>query len=451
MLIFLVIMHLILIFIGVLMIYEYKKIYKLGYEYCIRSSKVFGILIYVFYFALTATEIGVYINDPLDESGNFPFVCIIYVVLHLFLLFLLYIYYFHYDAIKGDKIYFHRMFFSRSINIQNINYFNAGAIFLIVDKKSNSIYRIYTLESKKNKFIFLIEKKKAELMDAPPDDSEVLISLKKEYQNNYKSIKRKIVITYLFHLILVILLLCGLSLFAKDLFYVWKIAVPYAVVKLIILFIIIIDSKSDLKLNDLEVGIVNKYFGKYIKEPHHTIYTMLATDFGFVFLFFMFVGFLACLLKENPVSYENLITVTMKFKEYDEHGYNDYFTLKFSDVEVEYYLIDYTQEYHDFSFIDEINEGDSVTLLVGKSNWSRVHYVKDEDKHYTTYFNYIYGIKVGEKDYFTYNDYIKIYDDYFRDDEIMYYSLGVSMSMVLSEIILYFVYKSKVKSETVDI
>ncbi|MCH5180640.1 MAG: hypothetical protein J1F32_05470 [Erysipelotrichales bacterium] len=427
-----------------------NKIDKYDYEIYIKPSKIKNILIYIFYLLFTAFEFYIYFSDTNNKGKTFPALCFISIIVHLYQLMRYYAINFHYAAIKEDKMYIHRYFGTKKMRIGDVHYiimpFHIAFFYDSNKKFENNILYFFNSESKD--FLAFLDKKRKEKICNVRDD-EILTSLGQEYRINYENYKYKYIRNYIIYCVIVALVLCGMSAISKSFAFVFLFAIPYLILKFVILYYWIRNMDSELKYDDLKLGAQTKYRNKNVKGSSNEAFLSMSRHFLYAFFAFISIAFFASVFIEEPTGYEELTIVTGELKEYEVNDYGKYcLTLELEDNDFNYCLPSQSKNYCDFTFLDKINEGDSLTLLVEK-DW-RYNNKRNEDGILVR-FSYICEIQFEGKKYFSYDDYINSFDNCFRADEITYYATGVSIVAASAVVITYFICKRKEKYESIEI
>lgn len=151
-------------------------------------------------------------------------------------------------------------------------------------------------------------------------------------------------------------------------------------------------------------------------------------------------------ITSTPVSRNELTPISGEFEYYRHQSsgglytHKSYIAIGIKGHKTEYHLSSIEKDEFDYSFLEEVNVGDIITLYIDKSD-DRELSVKGVDKEK---WNYFYTLKAGNKEYFSYDDYLKGYNDNKNlGIGVMYFGLTIMVSAPIVILISYFVCKKK--------
>ncbi|MCH5172367.1 MAG: hypothetical protein J1F31_06040 [Erysipelotrichales bacterium] len=463
--IFLLISSIVLVLLYTLIIIaKHKKPNKHFYEISTKPSILYNILLNFLYgcnmLLLIIFVIASFSKVMPTEEFSFT---IGFVVSCVIILVLLCCNYFVYAGIKENKVYVHTVFKTKIIPIGDIKHIKEVLHFSIkfYDINHKTLFVLGSDFFKSGDVVLFIKNKKQEETDyvcniienkvyseynfLDSNDEKRLISLGQEYRNNFEKFRKQYIIINLIVALLVVLIFCGLSIVAKSVVYGLCFALPFIIIDFILVRRKLKQMAAELNKDDKFLGLKYRFRFKNIKGEHKNIihkitnYCVLGIIVTGVFASF------TAMFRNTPYDYEDLTTITYEMKSFEKKENRNRFSITFNN-NIEYDLPAFNVKNFDYSFIDEVEEGDLVTLLIKESNY-KVHIGKDDIYTYT----YFYGVNANGKDYFTYDDYIKGFNDFYVGDDMLYYELGVSIALGLIILVSYIVFKSKEKNETVGI
>ena len=146
--------------------------------------------------------------------------------------------------------------------------------------------------------------------------------------------------------------------------------------------------------------------------------------------------------------YYALMPITGKLEYYrEQNGKNKYIAIGLYDVPTEYRLSSIYLDEFDYSFFDEVEAGDTITIFIDNSKDHEITLGVPRKLY-----NYFYYLAADGKEYFTYEDYIKSHE---RNDNVAWIIVGVGITIfvvaTVALIIGYLVCKKRKKEEDIEI
>ena len=140
----------------------------------------------------------------------------------------------------------------------------------------------------------------------------------------------------------------------------------------------------------------------------------------------LFLITLISVLTTSPVSSKELTPITGEFQYYREGGAKHrYIAIGLKGSDTEYHISSVSRRELDKSFFKDVKVGDRITIYIDKSA-DRELSDKGVDKKK---WNYIYGLKIGQKVYFSYDDYLKAFN---RNMNLAKGAMGFGIILIVS-------------------
>ena len=333
-------------------------------------------------------------------------------------LFSLYGLLFTYEAIKGDEVYVRRVFGTKTIKVSDIRSIkkNGTTIIEFYGKEHKRLFFVDSFTPGIGKLIELINEKQAEgmngdsLNDTFSEERAILEKLGREYRASYKERRKKLIKTFLpVSMAVVVAIVLLLILLYCDTIMVVLIGLLTAFASLFCLFSILSVMKKELNQDDLSLGNQYKFTNRRVKGANRNRFIKISVTC----VLFMIMGLLLLLpligIFGEKQSYDEFVPITGKIKYvYEQRGRNRYVAIGFSDVPTEYRLTAIYLREFDYSFFDDVEIGDTITIYVsdyddrgGDKKWNEFYYLASEEKEYFTYDNYVKSVEHNEKVAFT--------------------------------------------------
>ncbi len=396
----------------------------------------------------------------------------LFVFLALISLFFLYDLLFDYVAIQGDTIISHRFFKIKKIKITDVKSVRNSSMsgLSLKDKNDKTLLRMTPNTPNLNKFFELMNERNGgrifninEILRIPgeppvrnanPLDPETMtfIRLGRDYRRDFKKHLRNFTILYFSIIGGICLLPCvAMALLGESLIIVGLLAVPLLIILVFAYIKIRKNMIKELDREDVWLGEKFKYYNKHVKGAHRNQFKGIKLNCLIWLVTGCAVGGITfpIVATTKEVPYSELHTVTGYFLYYrEEIGDNSYFAVGLSNLETEYRLSPIDEDEFDYSFIEEVDVGDEIILLIDDSD-DRDFSMSDVEK---TQWNYLYGLSANGKDYFSYEDYLKAFHDNVQEGfTIAYVFLGIAMLSATILIVSYVIYKKKEKEENIRI
>lgn len=168
-------------------------------------------------------------------------------------------------------------------------------------------------------------------------------------------------------------------------------------------------SKEMRENSDVDIG--RKY---YASSPivNGTNMTAQKNKIFILIIFPVILAFVSVIFLRRTVTYvpyeQSELTQVTGHLEYFSGGKGSILNFGLKETKTEYRLSQTDGKYFDYSFKNEIHEGDLITILINPNVEDKEFSRKGVEK---TLYNYAYMIKSSEKTYFDYGDYIKAFND----------------------------------------
>ena len=151
---------------------------------------------------------------------------------------------------------------------------------------------------------------------------------------------------------------------------------------------------------------------KKIKQTYMEKFSSIVTDCLLVLpiLLIVFVATLILFLTDSPVNSNDLTSITGELQYYRvvNKRRGGHIAIGLKGKETEYRLASAYKWRFDHSFNDEVSVGDIITIYIDKSSNDKEFSAKGVDKKK---YNYFYGLKTKGKVYFSYDDYLKSFNN----------------------------------------
>ncbi len=437
-----------------------KIIHRPDYDFSTGATKSLLIFVHAAFlisFSVIASEIIIYFF-----SNNKSALWVVYGTFLFFAIFelaVLYGLYFTYEAIKGDEVCVRRFFTVKKIKISDIRSINkfGPLTFVFKNRYNESLFLVDTFTKGVNELIRIINEKNS---DATSDESTeariaqekaVLTEIGREYRATYKQRRKKLIISFSLGGTAV---LSGIALL---MFAIGTGAVMIAVICVIgalaLAFYLIVSiqgMKKELREDNVSLGNKHKFENKRVKGASKNKFKRICIFC--VSLMLMGAAFMLPLLGilgHRPKNYAELTRVTGTLEYCREYGgTSSYIAIGLYDLPTEYRLTSVYLYEFDYSFFDDVEVGDTVTVFVDNDE-ARELSRKDDDK---TQWNHIYYLATDDKEYFTYDDYVKSRERNNRSGFIIVWvGIAAIVAAAVTLISVYFVCKRRAKKEDIII
>lgn len=435
-----------------------KTIHKPTYDFSTKSSKsmlIFGHTAFCVPFFVIALEIILYFYCDNKTALWVVFgTALLFAILGLLLLCELY---FSYEAITGDVVYVHRFFTTKKINIIDIQDIKSDAKTVDFYGKGNKrLFNVYPSTDGIQELIYLINTRK---LDSPNYDfneneqvekTAILTALGREYRASYKTRKKKCIIFFCVTIAVILSVIIAFSILAdKYISISISLGVLFTLALLFCLFTFLYSMKKELNQDDFSLGSKNRFSHKKVKgaSKHNFPKILMLCISGMLCGTALMLSLLG--VSKEPTNYDEYtpITGTLEYHREQKYGKNPYIAIGLNDIPTEYRLYSLYLDEFDYSFFDEVEVGDSVTIYIDNSKDRNFTLSGVNKKQY----NGFYYLSTNGKEYFAYEDYIKSHERNNADGWIMaYFGIAITSASVVALIISIFIYNKRRKEETIE-
>ncbi len=450
-----------------------KKLDKTQFDFATGATKAMLAVVHVaFFIGLFPLILGLLLYFTEEEDVGVWVSYGFSVFITLFALLSLYDLLYDYEAIQGDTIISHRFFKTISIKINDVKSvgFNGAYGLSLKDKDEKTLLKIAPNTPKLVQFFALITQRNGGrifnindvlgIMGEPlakndnPFDHETmtLTRLGRDYRKDFKKHLRNFSIFYGAILgIFSILPSVGLALLGEHLIIVGLLVVPLLIILVFSYIKIRKNMIKELEHDDVWLGNKYKFKNKFVKGANKNHFKGIKLNCLIWLVGGCAIGGITwpivATTKEVPLSELHTVTGPLLYNR-EQYGKSSYFAVGLSNLETEYRLSSIDEDEFDYSFIEEVEVGDEIILLIDDSE-DLDFSMSDVEK---TQWNYFYGLSANGKDYFTYDDYLKAFHDNARAGfTIAYISLGSALLSATVLIASYVIYKKKEKEENIRI
>ena len=432
------------------------KINRQKYDFITGAKKSTLILAHILFgisLLVIASEIIIYFF--LENSTALWFVYVIFLIIAIIGFILISGLYFTYEAIIGDEVYIRRFFGVKKIKIIDIADIDYSLLRVIAfcDKYKTCLFFVDVNTQGIDEFISLIEERRENQSlqcDSSDEKETVLAELGREHRASYAVRRKKLIIGFaIFSVVFLLAIILSTVLLGANTVMIVVLALLSVLALVLGYFTSISALNKELNVDDVTLGNKIKFTNKRVKGASKNAFKTICIScicfmfFGAVLTFPLFIVFGD---KEN---YDGYTSVTGKI-EYtrEQFGKSSYIAIGFYDMPTEYRLSSIFLDEFDYSFFDEVKAGDTVTVLVGNDK-DREFSLRDVSKKQ---FNFFYYLATDDKEYFTYEDYVKSHADNDRVGFIIgIVGLAAFAASAVTLIIAYFVCKNREKNEDIVI
>lgn len=370
-----------------------------------------------------------------------------------------------YDAIQGGYLYYRRFTKLNTLLINEIHSIEiVGASIVIITNSGGKL----TIDSHTGGAIELFERIKTRISDLiynynsyipeerKPNEEETRIQLEKEketlsllgqeYRNNYNTVKKNYIISMSSLLLCISLILVLLSIYFRSII----LGVISAILIVIIIFVGIVKplstKKEELKNSDEWLGYNYRNCSKKLKgaSKQRLKKNLIFVSISFIITLGIAILYLT-LSSSKPLDKEILKEVDVQV-EYREKS-KDYIHLGLKTYKTEYRVASYALAYLEDSFLEEINPGDIITILIDPKEQ-----LKGMTANNRTAWAYTYGIKTNDKTYLSYDEYVEGFTKHNTLGKALgYVSLSISLIYLGFGIASIYLYKKDSKEETIEL
>lgn len=410
-----------LIFVAVSTFFIFKKIRinkkEKVYDICTHGLKDYNIIGFVFYVIGCALYIlSIYfLNDKFSFWTSFS--------MGMFFLIITLIIFIdnnlNFEAVKGQKFIVCRFFKSKEIDISYIKAIQVNNLHIIfyqnglrkicsVDAKTRLILEIVDY-MKKNYNVKVIKNNEFESLSISEDEAKEDINYYKYihlgglYRKNYNKYKKAYYLDYLYLSISYPLIFLALGIIIKNL-----ISFILIIFYILIILIIYINTnkklKKELDQSDYNLGVRHCLEIKEVKGSSKYFLNRKIINVIGVLLFGIILLFPIFFIGNEPINEFDLVKVEGTLDYIVEK--DDYIAIGLNETNIEYRLGSIEMDYLNDDLFEEISENMNVILFVeDKIIDVNNKYVPREFK---SNFHYL---KVNEKEYFTYDDYLLSFNE----------------------------------------
>lgn len=433
-----------------------KKAVRSNYDFSTGVTKALCVVVHAIFcvsFSVIAAEIILcfFWNDKTALWGMYG-LFLFFAVIGLLGLFDVY---FDYEAICGNVVYVHRFFRVKKICVDDIRRIDwRGSLVWFYGKGDKSLFFADSLSGIRQLARMIDERKSDEAKKAREESAAeediILAKIGREYRASYKKRKKKTVISFFIGGAAFLAAIVSLLVFVRaGAAYTVVLGLLSAGVLTICFFIVLSGMKKELYGDDVSLGNKHKYDNKKVKGASKNKFTAICVVCG-VFMFFGAVLTLPLWLTlgEEP-NYDEYTHVTGTLEYCREKGGRyRHIAIGLYGVPTEYRLDSIYLDEFDYSFFREAKVGDTVTIYIDNGE-DRESYSRDSDRKV---FNHFYYLATDDKEYFTYDDYVKSRE---RNDLVGFVIGGVGVALFVASAVAipisYCVCKKRRRGEEIEI
>ncbi|MCH5162828.1 MAG: hypothetical protein J1G38_05000 [Clostridiales bacterium] len=371
----------------------------------------------------------------------------------------LYEQYFTYAAIKDDSVYIRKFFKFKIIKVGDIRRIvNDGRHSIgFFGKHNKCLFHVDSFTPGVNELIGRINVRKSDIFGDESEEDEafseekaILTRIGHEYRESYKQRRKSQIIGFstvgaaILAAVVLLMLLLRANVLATVLISVMLV---FAIA--LNLLVTLAGLKKELNWDDFALGEKYKFTDKRVKGASKNKF--IATLVLCITLMLLGAVFMLGLIgiSAERKNFDELTPITGQL-EYcrEQYGKYAYVAIGFYNIPTEYRLSSTYLDEFDYSFLKEVKVGDTITIYIDSSADSEFSLSGVKKKKW----NNFYYLATEEKEYFSYEDYIKSEEYY---EYVCYVIVGLGAALLAGStaaiIITFIVYKKRAKREDVEI